>query len=313
MGQLVKMRDCISRYETDVYYYVPEFIRLKQRQWEQAKARWEAAHDAGMSVQTGTEETWDFLLNEPSWWERLVKRWRRDTALEEEEEAPAAIAMVNRAATVEELKRQFLDELFQLQLKWASSTMMYVSPLDDELYRDETLKYFLQRFPDTYLCFYQPVVMAGKAQVELETVILTPTAAWCIAFVEGSPDNIVIVSADRFWTERAGMKEVKRVNPVVSLRRTGQVVSDIFQKHQIDWPIHLVLLNRYGYIDHSNLFPFVHYIDKRNYEQWFSRLRRSALPLRHQQLKAAEALLGHCASFYSPRLDGNIYNEEWQQ
>ncbi len=69
MGQLVKMRDCISRYETDVYYYVPEFIRLKQRQWEQAKARWEAAHDAGMSVQTGTEETWDFLLNEPSWWD----------------------------------------------------------------------------------------------------------------------------------------------------------------------------------------------------------------------------------------------------
>ncbi|OQP06475.1 glucanohydrolase [Geobacillus sp. 46C-IIa] len=311
MGQLVKLRDYISRYETDVYYYVPEFIRLKQWQWEQAKSRWEAERNAGINVQTGAEETWDFLLDKPSWWERLAKRWRRVPA--EEEEEPPAEAMASRAATVEELKRQFLDELFQLQLKWASSTMTHASPFDDALYGDETLKYFLQRFPDTYLCFYRPVAMAGKALVELETIILTPAAAWCIAFVEGKPDNVVIASTGRFWTERAGTEETKRVNPVVSLRRTEQVVSDVFQKHRIDWPIHLVLLNRYGYIDHGHLFPFLHYIDKRNYEQWFSRLRRSALPLRHQQLKAAAALLGRCASFYSRRLDGNIHSEERQQ
>ncbi|AGT33161.1 hypothetical protein M493_14615 [Geobacillus genomosp. 3] len=310
MGQLLKLRDYISRYETDVYHYVPEFIRLKQWQWEQAKARWEAERDAA-GAQREPEETWDFLLDKPSWWERLTKRWRRGPAPADEEE-PAAGPTV-RAATVEELKRQFLDELFQLQLKWASSTVTYASLLDDALYGDETLKYFLQRFPDTYLCFYQPVAVAGKALVELETVILTPTAAWCIAFVEGKRNNVVIASAGRFWTERAGTEETKRVNPVVSLRRTEQVLSDVFQKQGIDWPIHLVLLNRYGYIDHGHLFPFVHYIDKRNYEQWFSRLRRSALPLRHGQLKAAQALLGHCASFYGRRLDGNSGGEERQQ
>ncbi|MED5078631.1 NERD domain-containing protein, partial [Geobacillus stearothermophilus] len=76
MGQLLKLRDYISRYETDVYHYVPEFIRLKQWQWEQAKARWEAERDAD-GARREPEETWDFLLDKPSWWERLIGRWRR--------------------------------------------------------------------------------------------------------------------------------------------------------------------------------------------------------------------------------------------
>ncbi|MED4334935.1 NERD domain-containing protein, partial [Geobacillus stearothermophilus] len=89
MGQLLKLRDYISRYETDVYHYVPEFIRLKQWQWEQAKARWEAERDAdGARREPG--ETWDFLLDKPSWWERLIGRWRRGPEPEmDEERSPA--------------------------------------------------------------------------------------------------------------------------------------------------------------------------------------------------------------------------------
>ncbi|AUI37480.1 glucanohydrolase [[Bacillus] caldolyticus] len=312
MGQLVKLMDCISRYETDVYYYVPEFIRLKQRQWEQAKARWQAERTAEASGWLETGETWNAWLDKPSWWERLTKRWRRRAALTEEETFSLA-PMARPAATLEELKQQFLDELFELQLKWASSTMMYVSSLDEAVYGDETLKYFLQRFPDTHLCFYRPVAMVGKAPVELETMMLTPSALWCIAFVEGRPDNIVMASTGRFWVEQAGTNETRLVNPVVSLRRTEQIVSEIFRKHGVDWPIHLVLLNRSGYIDSGGLFPFIRYIDKRNYDEWFSRLRRSALPLRHGQLKAAEALLRHCASFYDRRQDENMNSEEGQQ
>ncbi|KFL16247.1 glucanohydrolase [Geobacillus stearothermophilus] len=311
MGQLLKLRDYISRYETDVYHYVPEFIRLKQWQWEQAKARWEAERDAdGARREPG--ETWDFLLDKPSWWERLIGRWRRGPEPEMDEERPPAPPL-SRAATLDELKRQFLDDLFELQLRWASSTMTHVSFVDEAWYGDETLKYFLQRFPDTHLCFYRPVAAAGKAAVELETILLTPAAAWCLAFVEGEPDNVVIASTGRFWVERAGADTVKRVNPVISLRRTEGIVSDIFRRHGVEWPIHLAVVNRYGYIDSGHLFPFVRYIDKRNYESWFSRLRGSALPLRHGQLKAAEALLRHCISFSSRRYDGNSGVDEWQQ
>ncbi|MED4334704.1 NERD domain-containing protein, partial [Geobacillus stearothermophilus] len=110
-----------------------------------------------------------------------------------------------------------------------------------------------------------------------------------------------------------GADTAKRVNPVISLRRTEGIVSDIFRRHGVEWPIHLAVVNRYGYIDSGHLFPFVRYIDKRNYESWFSRLRGSALPLRHGQLKAAEALLRHCISFSSRRYDGNSGVDEWQQ
>ncbi|MGZ0086774.1 nuclease-related domain-containing protein [Caldibacillus thermoamylovorans] len=295
MAQLIKLRDCISRYETDIYHYVPEFIRLKRRQWERAKARWEAERDGGARTDGATEMEEDWL-DQPSWWERLFRRRRADEAADE---PPAASP---GAATLDELKRQFLEEMFALQLRWASSTVGHASSFDESLYSDETLKYLLQRFPDTHLCFYRPVAIVGRAAVELDTVVVTPTAAWCLVFVEGARDNIIIASTGRFWVERAGAVARKRVSPVASLRRTVRVVADIFEKEGIDWPLHPVLLNRYGYIDSGGLFPFVHYIDKRNYDEWFSRLRRSPLPLRHGQLKAAAALLRHCASFYDERL-----------
>ncbi|UOE75762.1 NERD domain-containing protein [Parageobacillus thermoglucosidasius] len=319
MGQLIKLQDYISRYETDVYRYTSEFIRLKKRQWEQTKEQWESNKRNDALPQL--EETWEWLVEEPSLFEKM-KKWFKRSSPQEEETTEAQTnrsidgeeglpPIVTEAKNIDELKILFLENIFQLQLKWASSTIWYESAVDKKFYYEEKLKYFLQRFPDTYLCLYKPVFLVKNAPVELDVILLSPTTTWCITFAEGAKDNIIIASSDRFWAEIINGEEKKMVNPSIALQRMGKIVADIYKQYNVDFPIKKAVINRYGYIDYRrSAFSDVHVIDKRNYEQWFSSLRKLAIPLKHAQLKAASCLLRHCYSHYDIRTDWNTDEEK---
>lgn len=319
MGQLIKLQDYISRYETDVYRYTSEFIRLKKRQWEQTKEQWESNKRNDALPQL--DETWEWLVEEPSLFEKM-KKWFKRSSPQEEETTEAQTnrsidgeeglpPIVTEAKNIDELKILFLENIFQLQLKWASSTIWYESAVDKKFYYEEKLKYFLQRFPDTYLCLYKPVFLVKNAPVELDVILLSPTTTWCITFAEGAKDNIIIASSDRFWTEIINGEEKKMVNPSIALQRMGKIVADIYKQYNVDFPIKKAVINRYGYIDYRrSAFSDVHVIDKRNYEQWFSSLRKLAIPLKHAQLKAASCLLRHCYSHYDIRTDWNTDEEK---
>ena len=69
-------------------------------------------------------------------------------------------------------------------MTWATSTLVDKSFINKKYYYDERLKYFLQRFPDTYLVLYQPVFKLKKATIEVDTILISPTEVWCITFVE---------------------------------------------------------------------------------------------------------------------------------
>ncbi|AEH46831.1 NERD domain-containing protein [Parageobacillus thermoglucosidasius] len=319
MGQLIKLQDYISRYETDVYRYTSEFIRLKKRQWEQTKEQWESNKRNDALPQL--DETWEWLVEEPSLFEKM-KKWFKRSSPQEEETTEAQTnrsidgeeglpPIVTEAKNIDELKILFLENIFQLQLKWASSTIWYESAVDKKFYYEEKLKYFLQRFPDTYLCLYKPVFLVKNAPVELDVILLSPTTTWCITFAEGAKDNIIIASSDRFWAEIINGEEKKMVNPSIALQRMGKIVADIYKQYNVDFPIKKAVINRYGYIDYRrSAFSDVHVIDKRNYEQWFSSLRKLAIPLKHAQLKAASCLLRHCYSHYDIRTDWNTDEEK---
>lgn len=308
MGQLIKLQDYISRYETDVYRYASEFIRLKKKQWERIKEEWESGEvDAPApfdSSQEWLEEKRSFL--------QTVKRWlkRSDTNKQEEASEPVlheedrffSSLFVTEPKTVDELKLLFLEKVFQLQMKWVSSTVKYESIVDKKFYYEETLKYFLQRFPDTYLCLYRPVFLVKSAPVELDIILLSPTATWCVTFAEG---EIIVGSADRFWTEMTKDGEKKLVNPLISLYRTEKIVTDLYERYAIELPVKKVVLNRGGYLDYRYAPSDVQLIDKRHYNQWFASLRSLTAPLKHVQLKAASHLLQHCYSHY--------YERQWQE
>lgn len=318
MGQLIKLQDYISRYETDVYRYASEFIRLKKKQWEQTKEQWESNKSNDAIPQL--DETWEWLVEKPSLFDKVKKWFKRSSPQEETtegqinrliDEEEGLPMIITEAKDIDELKILFLENMFQLQLKWASSTIWYESAVDKKFYYEEKLKYFLQRFPDTYLCLYKPVFLVKSAPVELDVILLSPTTTWCITFAEGAKDNIIIASSDRFWTEIINNEEKKMINPIIALQRMGKIVADIYKQYNVDFPIKKVVINRYGYIDYGHTtFSDVHFIDKRNYEQWFFSLRKLTIPLKHAQLKAASCLLRHCYSHYDIRTDWNMDEEK---
>jgi hypothetical protein len=318
VGQLIKLQDYISRYETDVYRYASEFIRLKKRQWEQTKEQWENNKSNDDIPQL--DETWEWLVEKPSLFDRMKKWFKRSSPQEETTEVQinrlidgeeGLPMIITEAKNIDELKILFLENMFQLQLQWASSTIWYESAVDKKFYYEEKLKYFLQRFPDTYLCLYKPVFLVKSAPVELDVILLSPTTTWCITFAEGAKDNIIIASSDRFWTEIINDEEKKMINPIIALQRMGKIVANIYKQYNVDFPIKKAVINRYGYIDYRRAtFGDVHFIDKRNYEQWFSSLRKLKIPLKHAQLKAASCLLRHCYSHYDIRADWNADEEK---
>ena len=303
MGQLIKLQDYISRYELDIYHYPSEFIRLKKKQWERMKQAWEAGQ---LVPKVQSSESWKWLEEEPSLFDKMKQIWKRKKIEEKENDQPKeeddfAFSVTSEPRTIEELKILFLEKLFQLQIRWASSTLTEESIIHPKYYHDVYLKYFLQRFPDTYLCMYKPVFLLKKAPVELNTILISPTTTWCIAFTDEQSNNIIVGSADRFWTEMVGGIERKIVNPMTSLYRTEKVVQTIYKRCSVDMPIKKVLINREGYIDYRYAPNDLEIIDRRHYDAWFMSLRQLTMPLKHVQLKAAQSLLTYCdARYYDP-------------
>ncbi len=200
-------------------------------------------------------------------------------------------------------KQHFLDHIFDFQMKWASSTIREKSYIDKEFYKDHNLKYFLQRFPDTYLVLYRPIFKLKNAPVEVEIIMISPTTTWLITILEGEENSVFIGSNDRFWIERKGKQDKKVLSPMIELDRMDGIVRTIYSLYDIELPIRKVILNRTGYIDFP-LVPFdVDLVEKRKYEEWFTGLRNTSSPLKHMQLKAGNALLQYCHTVCVRRMD----------
>ncbi|THE14805.1 NERD domain-containing protein [Bacillus timonensis] len=204
---------------------------------------------------------------------------------------------------LDERKQQFLDHIFEFQLKWASSTIREKSYVDREFYHDPNLKYFLQRFPDTNLVLYRPIFKLKNAPVEVEIIIISPTTTWLITILEGEENSVFLGSNERFWTEKRGHHDKKVLSPMIELDRMDGIVRTIYSLYRIELPIRKVILNRTGYFD----FPLVPYdielVEKRNYDEWFTSLRKMSSPLKHMQLKAGNALLQYCQTVCVRRMD----------
>lgn len=296
MGQLIKIVDCISRYEQNIYLYPSRFVKLKKQQWELLLTRFE---EEGKEYQLIEKEPAQYhkprlkdkLLN-------IVKR-NKETMIEEvaeeetnhNEESFSFTADYHvRPTSTKELKQMYLDQLFRTQLKWASSTLFSESSLPRSYYYNEQLKYLLQRFPDTFLVLFQPILKLGQAPVSLDTIVLTPTEVICLHFLDGAELTAYTGSAGRFWLAKKE-NEQKILNPLISLNRTVTVVKKILDKHDVTLPVQKVVLCREGYIDYPSV-PFdVTLIDRKEYPSWFINQRQTKAPLKSQQLLAAQALL----------------------
>jgi hypothetical protein len=317
LAQLIKLYDYISRYELNAYRYSSQFIRLKKHQWEKVSRAWESnSFHSVMKVSESPAlqhedemEKWSIIQKIKNRFSKeeleplVIKPMINDAILDDED---LQFQFTTIPKTIDDLKHLFLDYIFRFQVRWASSTLREISSVEKSVYRDRVLKYFVQRLPDQFLLFYRPVFQLKNAPVELDLIMIGTTEVYCITLVEQLDETVFTGSKEKFWVARKGDHEKKLLSPLLSLNRTGTVVEKLISAQQIDIPVKKLMISRNGYID----YPFAPYditiLDKRTYEEWFQRLRKSSAPLKHTQLKAAKVLLSHC-------LTNSYHRKEWDE
>ncbi|PKG24945.1 nuclease-related domain-containing protein [Niallia nealsonii] len=325
MAQLVKLKDYVSRYEQNIIVYPSRFVRLKKQKWEGVKKLYHT-NELIKPIETDFyEEEWE--EEKPSFITKIkgiIKKTKKEEIVEDleiKQDQPVVIEedalafeytpdQYRDPKSLDDLKLQFLNQLFKFQLKWASSTLTEKSIVKKAFYYDDDLKYFLQRFPDTYLVFYKPIFLIKHAPVELDTIIITPTDVWIINMLEEEDSAVFVGSTEKFWIKKSRDKEKKILSPIISINRTEKVVKKLLAAQEVDIPIQKVILSRNGYID----FPAVPYqlklIEKRNYQEWFKMMRNNRSPLKATQLKAAESLLRYCLTTCARRYEWDVTDEK---
>lgn len=254
MAQLIKLENYVSRYETDIYRYPGQFLRIKKQRWEKLQSRREREAASG-----------DPLLQAQD--DRYLK----------------------------ELKREFAEDVFFYQLRWASSTMKEKSFLDPKYRFDEWLKFFLLRFPDNYLLLYRPVFRVRQAPVELDIIMISPMALWCVTLLHGDDGIVFQGESSRFWRkiEDGGVERI--LSPMISNLRTFRLASQLIKQYESEaLPIRRVILSPNCFIEYPDAPNGVEVIDCRTASSWYSKMRKEPSPLKFVQLKTASILLKHC-------------------
>ncbi|SEO83811.1 Nuclease-related domain-containing protein [Amphibacillus marinus] len=298
MGQLIKLENYVSRYEQDMFHYPAQYVRLKRTNWDKLKYDWE---NKQAPIMIETEES--LAANEVK-----AKRWTRffNRSSTEEEDGTVDINNHNLPQTEVQLKQFFLDSLLQFQLKWASTTMREMSFIDQQYQHNLVLKYFLQRFPDTYLFMYNPVFKLKKASIDTDIIMITPVEIYVIKLLELPSSQVIIAGDERTWFTEDQNVRSKLLSPLLSLKRTYKVIQSVLNHAELDIPVHRVVLSRTNQID-FNIEPYqTQFIDRDRHEAWLTKQRQFISPLKHKQLKVAEALVA-CSDTLS------VSRPEWER
>lgn len=302
MAQLVKLQDYISRYQRDLKRYPTQYVRLKKIQWDRMKTEWETGAEVPHWEHEEDVETFE----KKGWFKRIFDKkkeqelaWEEnsiDLETQDEEDDDSGFHfepnIVYTPQNLEDLKRMYMDQLFHFQLKWASSTLLEKSHVDPKFLRDSLLRQLTQKLPDNYLLFYYPILQLKNAPLELDILLLTPTEALCIKVLEEENMAAFIGSGDRFWVKKVGKTEKKFLNPTIGINRMETILTQIFKREEIELPIRKIIVSRNGYIDFPGSTYGFQFIDKRKFPEWFTQLRSTNSPMKHMQLKAAQAVLG---------------------
>ncbi|AIF43156.1 hypothetical protein X953_08335 [Virgibacillus sp. SK37] len=294
MAQLIKLQDYVSRYEWNAYRYPSQFIRLKQDNWQKLYGRWQ---------EPPTEVTDEVEQESPKLGpiSKIKALMRKDVGEEEQN-----IKEENLPETEAELKQYFLNRIFNFQLKWATSTVTELSYMKRSYYTDSLLKYFLQRFPDNYLCMYYPIFTVKSAPVDGEIILISPIGIEIIYVVEEDDEAKVFVENGRTWKVITEEQGKKILSPQIALKRTEQIVNSILRTINIEFPIQKTVLSRKNvFIFNEELYQ-TKLVGAKQYEEWFKQKRSLSSPLKSQQLKVAEALLKYSQTT-------SVKRPEWEE
>lgn len=282
MAQLVKLYDYISRYESNPYHYPSQYIRLKKENWRKLQDRWLSEVNSSSKIVQESE-------SEPK-----KSKWLPFNRNQQTAEQHTNLNNPPLPNTEAQLKQYFLNQLYPIQLKWATSTISHESFTKVSLRDKETLKYFLQRFPDIYFLMYHPVFNIKKAPIDAEIILISPFDIEIISFIHEHAEATILATNDRKWTVESETNQKSILSPVISLKRTDQIIKSILQTNNIKIPIKKSIISYNNHILYTTEPYQTNIIGKQDYPKWFEQKRALTSSLKSVQLKAMEALLSHC-------------------
>ncbi|MBX0359086.1 NERD domain-containing protein [Halobacillus sp. Nhm2S1] len=286
MAQLIKLQDYISRYETNIYQYPSQFVKLKNDHWNKMKSRFE---------QGWTEEPTEEDIRREEDTSKGIKNFFKKKAKEEQKlNNEVSVSEVEFPSSEEDLKQYYLDGLIPFQLKWATTTLREKSFLASSYKENKDLKYFLQHFPDTFLLMFEPVVQMKNAEVEIDHLLIGPSGIEIISILSHPNGETIHPVSEKSWIiEKEGVQS-KVLSPMHSLRRTETFVKSVLNKYRLDFPYRKVVLSKNMRFDSGQVPYQTDWIGKDHYSLWLHEKRAARSPMKHNQLKVAECLLKHC-------------------
>ncbi|WP_078555550.1 nuclease-related domain-containing protein [Bacillus alkalicellulosilyticus] len=302
MAHLIKLEHYISRYQHDITRYPSQFTRMKKERWYYVKLEWE--QDQG-----NLEQNPELDLHEPDPIEHTGKPPRIMKALTklkgmipfskkeemdvEEEESLYSFA-TPRVRTIEEVREDFLNEIYEAQLRWASTSLLEQSRLNPFYKFDPLLRKFTVELPDNYFLMYRPEFVIKQTTVDFDIVLIGPTAIYCIVTLAGFANSIIEGSTERFWVEYGEGNEKKVLSPVIELQRMSMIIQEMLSKAKVEFPIKQIVLCPETIVEYKDSYQPFEIVDKRNYASWLDKMKRQPSPIKGTQMKATKALLQHC-------------------
>lgn len=188
------------------------------------------------------------------------------------------------------LHKEFRKKIFPNQLNWATSTVKEVSNLDCKYLRDQQLKFLTQETPDNYFLFYEPVLQVKSAPIELDVILAGPATISLIVWMNGEG---IWQEADnkRFWKNVSPDQKETRLSPVVRLERMNSIIKGIVEPYKEQLSIQQSIVAPDAFIDLSNDWRKINYIDKRNFKEWHMKIIQEPAPVKSQQLKFVADIL----------------------
>jgi len=294
---LIKLRDYISRYELNPFHYPTQFIRLKRDNWNKLLQLWEDENEQ--------QRTAEILAKQAL--EKSSSRFRWNLfAQKDNTEEQKDVFKRQLPKAKEQLRQYFLNRLFPFQLKWATSTLTQVSYTDQEHLYDAQLKFFLQHFPDIYLVMYYPIFNIKKAPVDAEIIMISPINIEIITILNETPGSGITVTDERTWVVEKSNSAKKIISPIISLKRTEQIVESILQKYELTFGITKTVLAQDVHFVYVTEPYKVNLVGKNEYDEWYKQKRQLSGSLKGVQLKVMEALARHC-------LTTSVRRPEWEQ
>jgi hypothetical protein len=300
VAHLIKLEDYVSRYQYDMYRYPSQFSRLKLERWKRLKQEWEASSINDIHpVKEQAKSSKGAFDKLKSWYNR-----EQPVALKGGFEEPPYRF---KYKSLPELKKFFLQELYEFQLNWASSTIVEKSTMQQVHHYDVTLKWLLQSIPDNYFVLYYPTITYPKATVQFDILLVGPTDIWCIVNLSGKENTIFQTFSERYWLEVVGDEEKKIINPFLSLNRMSMIIKRVLVDTELDMTVQKMVLSQEGYIDVQSRLGGTQFLDQRNVKTWNQKQKNNPSPIKSTQLKFSQAILNFCqtTSVTRPVFDNN--------